>query len=81
MAGGPGRSYPEGTIIYVDPGRTPMSGERVLARIDISREFTFKTFRAEDGRRWLQPSNPQYPAIFEPFQVVGTVVGSFIPEQ
>lgn len=74
-----GKSYPEGCIIFVDPDlRSPTNGQRVLARL--SEDATFKVYKEEDGRRWLQPLNPTHEPIREPFKVLGTVIGKWEPE-
>lgn len=76
-----GRSYPEGSIIFVDPERrSPHNGQRIIALRRDSREATFKTYKNEDGRQWLQPLNPSHPPLFEPFEVLGTVIGMWTPE-
>lgn len=76
-----GRSYPAGCIIFVDPlARSPVSGQRIIAKLNGADEVTFKVFRNEDGRIWLQPLNPQHPPIFDPFKVLGTVIGKWEDE-
>lgn len=76
-----GRSYPEGSVIFVDPERrSPYNGQRVVAlRID-SNEATFKTYKNEDGRQWLQPLNPTHEPLRDPFEVLGTVIGMWVQE-
>jgi SOS-response transcriptional repressor LexA len=75
--GGP-KSYPEGSVIVVDPEkRSPVSGDLVIAKIDGAPEVTFKRYRNEDGRQWLQPLNPTFPRIDDPFKVLGTVLGKW----
>lgn len=72
------RTYPEGCIIFVDPGRRlPVNGDRVVACLDGSQEVTFKVYKNEDGRQWLQPLNPSHEPIREPFHVLGTVLGKW----
>lgn len=75
------RSYPEGSIVFVEPERrSPHNGERIIAlRID-SDEATFKVYKNEDGRQWLQPLNPTHEPIRDPFEVLGTVIGVWIEE-
>lgn len=74
-----GRSYPEGTIVFVDPEKkAPNSGDRIIAKLSGEPEVTFKVFIQESGKTWLKPLNPQYPPIFEEFKVLGTVIGAFI---
>lgn len=76
-----GRSYPEGCIIFVDPDlRSPENGQRVLAKLSASDDPTFKAYKEEDGRRWLQPLNPTHQPIREPFKVLGTVIGKWEDE-
>lgn len=56
-------SYPEGSIIIVDPDRPAVSGSRVVVRLEDSEEATFKVYVEDAGRRYLKPLNPQYPII------------------
>lgn len=77
------RSYPPGTIIYVDPDVAPVSGKPVVAKLTDTNEVTFKIYVEEpSGRKYLRPLNPQYPAIEvnSHCEVVGVVVGSWRPE-
>jgi SOS-response transcriptional repressor LexA len=76
-----GRTYPEGCIVFVDPERRlPINGERIIAKLAGSNEVTFKVFKEEDGRRWLQPLNPSHLPIREAFRVLGTVIGKWEDE-
>ncbi|WP_455917306.1 LexA family protein [Pseudomonas cerasi] len=79
---GPGRSYPTGCIIFVDPEAEVKTGDRVIARVPRTNEATFKILVEDAGRQYLRPINPQYPiiAITEETHICGKVVGSFIPE-
>lgn len=78
---GNSRTYPEGCIIFVDPERrAPVNGERVVAQLDGSNEVTFKVYKNEDGRQWLQPLNPSHEPIREPFHVIGLVIGKWEDE-
>ena len=75
---GSGRSYPEGCYIFVDPERRdPVNGDRVVACLLHANEVTFKVYKNEDGRQWLQPLNPSHEPIREPFRVLGTVLGKW----
>jgi SOS-response transcriptional repressor LexA len=58
-----GKSYPEGTIIYVDPEKPITNGCRVIAKLPNSNEATFKQYVEDGGKRYLKPLNPQYPMI------------------
>lgn len=78
---GHGRTYPEGCFIFVDPElRNPVNGERVVACLLEGNEVTFKVFKDEDGRRWLQPLNLTHEPIREPFKILGTVIGKWEDE-
>lgn len=75
---GAGRTYPEGCFIFVDPEkRSPVNGDRIVARLEDSDEVTFKIYKNEDGRQWLQPLNPHHEPIREKFRVLGTVLGKW----
>lgn len=81
MTAAHGKSYPEGTIIIVDPEqRSPTSGQRIIAKLVGTNAVTFKVFVEEDGRRWLKPLNPQHPPINDEFRVLGTVMAKYEPE-
>lgn len=56
-----GRSYPEGTVLIVDPDVDPEAGKRVVARI--GDETTFKELVRDAGQWFLKPLNPQYNMI------------------
>ncbi|PZQ77968.1 MAG: XRE family transcriptional regulator [Variovorax paradoxus] len=75
------RSYPAGSIIFVDPEkRSPVNGDRIVAKLEGSAEVTFKVYKEEDGRRWLMPLNPAHEPIRDPFKVLGTVIGKWEDE-
>jgi SOS-response transcriptional repressor LexA len=78
---GNSRSYPEGCIIFVDPLRkSPVNGARIIAKLEGSDDVTFKVFKQEDGRIWLQPINPMHQPITDKFNVLGTVIGKWEDE-
>ncbi|RON26569.1 LexA family transcriptional regulator [Pseudomonas lini] len=79
---GPGRSYPPGCIIFVDPDIETNTGDRVIARVPRTNEATFKVLVEDAGRHYLRPINPQYPIIdiTEETHICGKVVGAFISE-
>lgn len=75
---GAARTYPEGCFIFVDPERkNPVNGDRIVACLLHAHEVTFKVYKNEDGRQWLQPLNPSHEPIREPFRVLGTVLGKW----
>ncbi|EJK2113533.1 Cro/Cl family transcriptional regulator [Vibrio navarrensis] len=75
-----GRSYPEGTIIYVDPEKEALPRNRVIARTDLG--FTFKELAMNElGERYLKALNPHHQPIFgEGIEICGVVIGSYMPE-
>lgn len=76
-----GRSYPDGCLIFVDrEKRSPSNGQRVLACLDGTDHVTFKVYKNEDGRQWLQPLNPSHEPIRQPFHILGTVIGKWEDE-
>jgi SOS-response transcriptional repressor LexA len=79
---GPGKSYPTGCIIFVDPEAEAKTGDRVIARVPRTNEATFKVLVEDAGRQFLRPINTQYPIfdITEETHICGKVVGAFIPE-
>lgn len=56
-------SFPDGSVIIVDPGRQPEAGSMVIVRLLDDDETTFKRLAIDGGRRLLVPLNPQYPTI------------------
>jgi SOS-response transcriptional repressor LexA len=77
-----GKSYPAGSIIYIDPDQAGgvVSGNSVIAKINGDAKVTFKVFIEEAGKRYLKPLNPQYPMITDPFRIIGKVIGTWIDE-
>jgi len=71
------RSFPDGTIIVVDPGRAAQAGDFVIAKDVEDQRATFKQL-VTDGVRWfLKPLNPAYATteIDDPsLRVIGRVV-------
>ncbi len=76
-----GRSYPEGSIIFIDPdmANQAKNGDRVYAMIE-GKIPSFKQFGSADGQRYLQCINLQYPIITREFEIAGLVIGMWTPE-
>lgn len=76
------KSYPHGTIIFVDPERAVEVGSRIIARLPNSSEVTFKVYTLDAGVPYLMPINTRYPAIPMPesTHICGVVIGSYWPE-
>ncbi len=75
-----GKSYPEGTIIFVDPEKIAVPGQRVIAVTH--KGHTFKELAEDEfGQRYLKPLNPSHRPIFEEdIRICGVVLGSYTPE-
>jgi SOS-response transcriptional repressor LexA len=56
-------SFPEGTIIIVDPERAAQPGKFVVVRQNVDTETTFKQLVRDAGRHFLKPLNPRYPLL------------------
>jgi len=76
------RSYPSGTIIYIDPNQQAEIGDRVVAKMVDDNKATFKVLAEDGGQKFLKPLNPQYRnlEINGNCRIVGKVIGSFTPE-
>jgi SOS-response transcriptional repressor LexA len=56
-------SFPDGTIIIVDPERAAEPGKFVVVRQNADTECTFKQLMRDAGRHYLKPLNPRYPLL------------------
>lgn len=56
-------SFPDGTIIIVDPERSSNAGDFVVAKDVGTQTATFKRLAYDAGRWYLKPLNPTYPSI------------------
>lgn len=70
-------TFPEGSVIIVDPAEEAISGRFVIAKTEAQEEATFKRFVRDAGSVFLEPLNPRYPVIEVTGDVVvcGVVVG------
>ncbi|WP_332404509.1 LexA family protein [Vibrio metschnikovii] len=75
-----GRTYPEGTVIFVDPEKVAEPHMRVIAKTD--QGYTFKQLEENElGQRYLKPLNPHHQPIFDGgIDICGVVIGSYTPE-
>jgi len=77
-------SYAEGDIIFVDPDRDAIHGDRVIVRLDDQQEATFKQLLIEDGRKVLKALNPNWPNRYIPINgnatICGVIIGKWVPE-
>lgn len=59
-------SFADGDIIFCDPGRDAYNKSLVIARLDDSKEATFKRLLIDGEKRFLEALNPSWPnRIFE----------------
>lgn len=79
MTSNPGssHSFPEGSIIIVEPNVEARHRSFVVARLHGTDEVTFKRLNIDDNK-CLQPLNPQYPIIpiDNHIHICGVVIGS-----
>jgi SOS-response transcriptional repressor LexA len=70
-------TFPDGTIIVVDPSRSAQAGDFVVAKDVVTQQATFKKLATDGGRWFLKPLNPTYPTveIDDPaMRVIGKVI-------
>lgn len=75
------KSYPEGTIIFVDPDKALINGCRVIAKLN--GEVTFKTYAEDMGHIYLRPINPTYSPMDvtgKDISFCGVIIGAYSPE-
>lgn len=71
------RSFPDGTVIIVDPSRQADAGDFVIAKDVVTQKATFKRLVYDGGRWYLKPLNQTYPTveIDDPaIRVIGKVI-------
>jgi len=75
------RSYPEGSIIFVDPDKVASPGQRVIARYGNTTTFK-QLMEDESGYRYLKPLNDRHELIKpnDDMHVCGVIIGAFMPE-
>ena len=76
------KSYPLGTVIFIDPDVKAVNGAKVIAKKSKTKEATFKQYIIDGGESYLKPLNPQYPTLLvdQDTVIVGSIIGSFQPE-
>lgn len=70
-------SFPDGSLIVVDPNRSATAGDFVVAKDVHTQQATFKKLAHDGGRWFLKPLNPTYPTveIDDPgLRVIGRVI-------
>ena len=82
MTASNGKSYPLGTLIFVDVDREPKSGDRIVAIDTDNLSAVFREFVISGGVQYLKPLNDRYPiAEFLPStRILGVIVGSYMAE-
>ncbi len=64
----------DGDVVVVKQTPNAEAGEMVVALLGDS-SITLKRLRRDQEKIWLMPENPEYEPIYDPFQLVGKVVG------
>jgi SOS-response transcriptional repressor LexA len=70
------KTFPDGSIIIVDPHRDYQNGSLIIARLEDEKEATFKQYFEDGGKKLLVPLNPQFSSIpiDRPMMFCGSVV-------
>lgn len=63
----------DGDIVIVK--KQPIAEIRDIVVALVGEETTIKYLKEKEGRLYLEPANPKYSPIFEPFIIVGKVMG------
>ena len=71
-------AFNEGELIFVDPEVQALDGKYVVARLDDENQATFKQLIIEDGHKFLQAANPNWPTPIQPINGNCTIVGVVI---
>ncbi|MBL4981728.1 LexA family protein [Pseudomonas fluorescens] len=71
----------ENEIIFVDPQRTPKSGDFVVAKLELHREAALKKLLQEGDTLYLKAQNRDWPEpvvrLNESWKICGVVIGKF----
>lgn len=65
----------EGDVVVVKRTRDADPGEMVVAFLQEDASITLKRLKKDNEKYWLVPENPDYDPIYDPFELVGKVVG------
>lgn len=65
----------EGDVVVVKQTKDANPGEMVVAYLQEDASITLKRLKKDEKNSWLVPENPDYEAIYKPFELVGKVVG------
>ncbi len=64
----------EGDIVVIKKTPDAESGDMVIAYLNDS-EITLKRLKKDKNKIWLIPDNPDYKPIYDPFSLIGKVIG------
>ncbi len=65
----------DGDVVVVKRTQSAESGEMVVAYMEDDASITLKRLKKDNEKYWLVPENPEFEPIYDPFQLVGKVVG------
>ena len=65
----------EGDVVVVKRAQEANPGEMVVAYLQKDASITLKRLKKEEEKYCLVPENPDYTPIYEPFELLGKVVG------
>jgi len=71
-------TFPQGSIIFVDPEVPAISGKKVVAKLVDQDKATFKQYIEDGDQKMLKAMNPNWPEKYVPIngncEIVGTVI-------
>ena len=65
-------------VNFIDPKVKTVDGKYAVARLDDGNQATFKQLIIEDGQKFLQAANPDWPTPIQPINGNCTIVGVVI---
>lgn len=65
----------EDDVVVVKRTSQADPGEMVIAYLKTDGSITLKRLKKEGDKYWLVPENPEYQPIYDPFELVGKVIG------
>lgn len=65
----------ENDVVVVKRTSKADPGEMVIAYLKTDSSITLKRLKKEGEKYWLVPENPEFQPIYDPFELVGKVIG------
>lgn len=68
-------SYDPGDIIFIDPDKMPVSGDRVAVILENEAEATFRQYIEDGGKKYLKALNPKWDQTYVEIKGKTTICG------